>query len=615
MKKNLFLLTVFLLSSAIYGQKINKSGPLIKKSAKMSVENQPYFGSYTTLLKQQQQASKTASTSCNNLDLDDGNYNGWYVYKGQNQSSIQSPINVIIDTTATITGANILTAFNSVVDTANSVETFSVSNISIKSPYSGSHIARVNHRGMGGDVGILEKVIPVTTSNPFVNFSYFAFLENSPHAVSDQPYFKIFFFDSNNDTIPGTYLQVTSNTSSANPGFSTVDNYFYKPWTPVSVNLTAYIGQTVTAQFIASDCVLSQAGHNGHIYIDFDCYSTGPSVQNTWPGDANYDLTVNYADMFYIGTGYNTTGIPRATIDNSYAAFPSTDWSSNSLYLVNSKHADCNGDGIINGLDSVAVNQNYGLTHQYKNNLTQLVALNTTAQHSISITSNVNSVAYGQNLSLSFDIGSQTKLVDSLYGIGFSLNYPINLVDPLFTNQSCSGSAIGTIGTDLIKLAQPLNNNIDMVAVRTDHQNKTGFYGNLFTLNLKANQFITNDSIINFSISNIKAITKNGYNIPILNSTTKSINFQANAVASIHKQEYELTSIYPNPAQNTINVSSPTKIKNYEITSVLGDIVKLSTTNGSSKMAIDISDLAKSVYFISITTENGNKIVKQFIKL
>lgn len=609
------LLAVFSIDSTICAQKINKSEPLIKKSANIRVENQSYFGSYTTLFKQQL-ASKTASTSCNNLDLDDGNYNGWFVYKGENQNSLQNPSNVIIDNTATVTGANILTTFNAIIDSLNSFEAYSTSTLSVKSPYSNSsHIARVNHVGNGGNVGILEKIIPITASNTFVNFSYFAFLENATHSNDQQPYFKIFFFDSNNDTIPGTFLQVTSNTSGANPGFSTTDNYFYKPWTPVSVDLSAYIGQTVTAQFIAADCVVSQGGHGGHIYIDFDCNSTNPTVQNTWPGDANYDLTVNFADMFYIGSAYNTTGIPRATVDNSYSSFASTDWSSNSLYLVNSKHADCNGDGVINGLDTVAVNQNYGLTHLYKNNVTQLVALNTTAQHSISITSNVNTVSYGQNLSLSFDIGSQTKLVDSLYGIGFSLNYPASLIDPLFTNQSCFGSALGTYGTNLIKLAQPLNNYIDMVAVRTDHQNKTAFYGNLFTLNLKANQFITNDSIINFSISNIKAITKNGYNIPILNNVTKSINFQANAVTGIHKQEYELTSIYPNPAQNTITISSPAKIKNYEITSVLGNIVQQSATNTNSKVDIDISGLAKSTYFISITTENGNKIVKQFIKL
>ena len=614
MKKILLLLAVFSIGSTIYAQKINKSEPLIKKSANIRVENQPYFGSYTTLFKQQKLASKTVSTSCNNLDLDDGNYNGWFVYKGENQNSLQNPTNVILDTSATITGSNVVTAFNSVIDSANATELFSASAISVKSPYSSSHVARVNHVGNGGNVGILEKVIPITGANPYVNFSYFAFLENANHTISEQPYFKIFFFDSNNDTIPGTFLQVTSNTSGANPGFSTIDNYFYKSWTPVSVDLSAYIGQTVTAQFIAADCVISQGGHGGHIYIDFDCNSTNPTVQNTWPGDANYDLTVNFADMFYIGSAYNTTGIPRATVDNSYSSFASTDWSSNSLYLVNSKHADCNGDGIINGLDSVAINQNYGLTHQYKNNITQLVALNTTSQHSISITSNVNTVSYGQNLSLSFDIGSQTKLVDSLYGIGFSLNYPTSLIDPLFTNQSCFGSALGTYGTDLIKLAQPLNNYIDMVAVRTDHQNKTAFYGNLFTLNLKANQFITNDSIINFSISNIKAITKNGYNIPILNNVTKSINFQANAVTGIHKQEYELTSIYPNPAQNTITILSSGKIKNYQITSILGNVVKQSmVTNGN--LTIDVSDLAKSAYFINIETENGNKIVKQFIKL
>jgi hypothetical protein len=615
MKKNLFILTVFLLSSTIYGQKINKSGSFIKKSANMHIENQPYFGSYTTLLKQQQQAAKTASTSCNNLDLDDGNYNGWFVYKGENQNSLQSPSNVITDTTATVTGINVLNSFNSVIDSINSFEAYSTSTVTVKSPYSSSsHIARVNHVGYGGNVGILEKIIPITTSNTFVNFSYFAFLENSPHTISEQPYFKIFFFDSNNDTIPGTFLQVTSNTSGANAGFSTVDNYFYKPWTPVSVDLSAYIGQTVTAQFIAADCVISQGAHGGHIYIDFDCYSSGPAVQNTWPGDANSDLTVNFADLFYIGAGYNTTGIPRATIDNSFSAFPSTDWSTNSLYLVNSKHADCNGDGTINGLDTIAVNQNYGMTHQYKNNVTQLVALNTALQNSITITSTIDSVAYGQNLSLSFNIGSQTTLVDSLYGIGFSLNYPTNLIDPLYTNQSCNSSVLGTYGTNLIKLAQPLNNAIDMVAVKTDQQNKTNFYGNLFTLNLKANQFITNDSIFNFSISNIKAITKSGYNVPIGNAT-KSIVFKSNEITGIKNKVYELTSIYPNPAQNTITISCPTKIKHYEITSVLGNVIKQSSINSISKVDINISDLAKSAYFISITTENGNKIVKQFIKL
>ena len=48
---------------------------------------------------------------------------------------------------------------------------------------------------------------------------------------------------------------------------------------------------------------------------------------------------------------------------------------------------------------------------------------------------------------------------------------------------------------------------------------------------------------------------------------------------------------------------------------MLGNVVKQSTSNGSSKVDVDINDLAKSAYFISITTESGNKIVKQFIKL
>ena len=40
-----------------------------------------------------------------------------------------------------------------------------------------------------------------------------------------------------------------------------------------------------------------------------------------------------------------------------------------------------------------------------------------------------------------------------------------------------------------------------------------------------------------------------------------------------------------------------------------------STSQKHEKDAIYVSDLAKSAYFINIETENGNKIVKQFVKL
>ncbi|MES2761113.1 MAG: T9SS type A sorting domain-containing protein [Bacteroidota bacterium] len=637
MKKNLLLLIVLSLCVNLSAQQFSR-----KKAMKMAIKEgispsnyekfieqerlkfenngqrpvNPYHGSYTALLKKQQSAAKTASTSCNNVNLEDGNYNNWNVFTGININSLSTPTNVIVDTTATVTGLNTLSAYNSIVDNAHATDS---SGIALNSPYIGNNIARVNHFGNMQHVGILERQIVVSPSDPFVNFSYTAFLENAGHMVQEQPYINIIFFDINNDTIPGTFLNVTanSNTSSANPGFSTISyspgqQYFYKPWTPVSVDLSAYAGQTVTAQFIASDCV--QGGHGGYMYIDFECNSAGTTVPNTWPGDANYDLTVNFADLFYIGAGYSLSGPPRATIDNSYNAFPSTDWAANSLYLVDAKHADCNGDGTVDLLDTAAISQNYGIAHAFKNSMTYLTAQSVNTQFPITIVPTADSVYYGQSLSLSFNLGNSITPVDSIYGLGFTLTYPDQLVDPLYTNQSCTTSLLGTYGTNLLKLAKPLGNVIDMVAVKNDHQNSVNINGNIFTLNLRANQQNVSDSVFNFSITNLRAITKTGYTIPFTNAS-KSIKFKANLSTGLKANHNDLISIYPNPAQNKITITSPDKIKSYQITSVLGNVVKQATSNNSGTTDIDITDLAKSTYFISIETENGHKIVKQFIKL
>ena len=636
MKKNLLLLIGIVFCISLNAQQFSR-----KKAMKMAIKEgiaaseyekfieqervkfenngqrpiNPYHGSYTALLKKQLSAAKTASTSCNNIDLEDGNYNNWSVFTGINMNSLSTPTNVIVDTTATINGLNTLSAYNSIVDNAHAIDS---SGITLNSPYIGTNIARVNHYGNMQHVGILERQIVVSPSDPFVNFSYAAFLENAGHAIQEQPYINIIFFDINNDTIPGTFLNVTANTSGANPGFSTISyplgqQYFYKPWTPVSVDLSAYVGQTITAQFIASDCV--QGGHGGYMYIDFECNSAGTTVPNTWPGDANYDLTVNFLDLFYIGTAYNNTGAPRATIDNTYNPFPSTDWGSNSMYLVNAKHADCNGDGTVDAMDTTAILQNYGQSHAFKNGTTYLTAQNATTQYPVTIVSNTDSIYSGQNLNLSFNIGSATTNIDSLYGLGFTLSYPDQLIDPLYNDLSCVNSILGTDGLNLIKFTKSIGNNkIDLVAVKTDHQNTVNLNGTVFTLNLKTNQQITNDSTFNFAITNLHALTKSGYPIP-LNNVSKPIKFKANLTTSIKTNHTDLLVIYPNPTQNKITISSPDKIKNYQITSVLGNVVKQANCNGNTNTDIDISDVAKSTYFISIETENGNKIFKQFIKL
>lgn len=72
------------------------------------------------------------------------------------------------------------------------------------------------------------------------------------------------------------------------------------------------------------------------------------------------------------------------------------------------------------------------------------------------------------------------------------------------------------------------------------------------------------------------------------------------------------TSIYPNPANNELNVQALTQISNVEIINLLGQSMGSYEVNANSTK-LDIANLKTGTYFIRVTIENASKVYK-FIK-
>jgi subtilisin family serine protease len=70
--------------------------------------------------------------------------------------------------------------------------------------------------------------------------------------------------------------------------------------------------------------------------------------------------------------------------------------------------------------------------------------------------------------------------------------------------------------------------------------------------------------------------------------------------------------IFPNPANNELNVQAMTTISNVEIMNVLGQSMGIHQVN-SNNAKLDISSLKAGAYFIRVTIENASKVYK-FIK-
>jgi len=116
-------------------------------------------------------------------------------------------------------------------------------------------------------------------------------------------------------------------------------------------------------------------------YGDVNVSSNPPSAQfhivgplkkvskAVYPGDVNYDGIVNALDIMHIGHYFNESNNSQNNPDINWQPFQREDWNTNqtSIYCYygyeDLKHADCNGDGIINLTDLDAIEQNWLSNH------------------------------------------------------------------------------------------------------------------------------------------------------------------------------------------------------------------------------------------------------------
>lgn len=173
--------------------------------------------------------------------------------------------------------------------------------------------------------------IPADQNDYSILYNYAVVFQNPPHQPWEQPRFtsKVYDVTDRKYIDCGSFEFVASSNL---PGFklsSSGNNVYYKPWSPVTVNLSGLAGKTVRLEFTTNDCAFTQ--HFGYAYLDVneDC-SSGPiagnvicggseSVTLTAPfGFASYAwYTANFAKL--LSTQNTLTIAPVPPVDTKYA--------------------------------------------------------------------------------------------------------------------------------------------------------------------------------------------------------------------------------------------------------------------------------------------------------
>lgn len=206
------------------------------------------------------------------------------------------------------------------------VNPLGIAEIPFIAPFGGNASVRLGNAATGSNKERLQYVFNVTPNNKAFYYQ-FAVVFNNPagHNANEQPYFKIKFLDTAGNLVGGPCgeYNILSSQAPTDPTYQVFDNgnSYYRKWERVNVDLSPYIGQTITIEFETADCSLS--GHYGYAYVDAGCLENLDANVDYCAGDAFAQLVAEPGFTNYQWFGPNTmTPIAGATNDTLLVPAP-----------------------------------------------------------------------------------------------------------------------------------------------------------------------------------------------------------------------------------------------------------------------------------------------------
>lgn len=367
-------------------------------------------------------------------------------------------------------------------------------------------------------------------------------------------------------------------------------------WVPDTTDISAspYI---VTLTVTDDNCPFT--GTNTYAYYVF---VNACNTNDVWPGDANWDGTADLYDLLPIGIAFNETGPVRAGASLNWVAQPAANWNGTFINGLNYKHADTNGDGVVNIADTTAIGQNFGLTHPLRK-----FPPTAAATANLIITPSQDTVPTSTPVDLVVSLDSPA---DSIYGLAFRLNFTPGLILPGSITLNYASSIFGTPGIDMLEMnvIQGGMGYADISITGIDQLNRNA-NGPVVVMAIVTTDNVSGKTSYDVFASDVEAIYKNGNPIAVMPAGT------------IVTVDPNLTSVYqPDPGQffyayitnaNTLTYTYTGKglLESIELSDMQGRVV-ISSGLTSNSGEIMLQDLSAGIYSVR-TFINGTPVVRK----
>ncbi|MCD6019222.1 MAG: Alkaline phosphatase [Bacteroidetes bacterium] len=351
-----------------------------------------------------------------------------------------------------------------------------------------------------------------------------------------------------------------------------------------NITITPAVSSTYT---VIGENVCGNLSQSITVNIDSTC-------TDVWPGDANSDGTADNLDVLELGLHYTQTGPARTMASNAWQSYFANNWPGTITNGKNLNHSDCNGDGIINDSDTLAIYNNYGLIHTFK------TAQTNTINPVLTIIPDQASVVKGTWGSASINIGSATDPINNINGVAFTIDFDNSLIETNNIYIEYQNSFLDAGQNLYFRKLDFANGKIYTAITHTLANNANGF-GKIATLHYQIKSSLTTDETCSLGLIQANKSDASGNIVP-LSSGVGIFLVSGTSVG------FNLISISPNPTNGFLTLSSKTDLQKIEVLSVTGQTMLTEIPTGTSH-TLSLESFANGIYFVNV--HQNDRIVKR----
>ena len=362
------------------------------------------------------------------------------------------------------------------------------------------------------------------------------------------------------------------------------------------------VNPTVTTNYTVSGTDMNGCTNTETVSLTVDNI-----CQDVWPGDANSDGTADNVDVLELGLHYTQTGAARSSVSNNWQSYFSNNWAGTITNGKNLNHSDCNGDGTINNDDTLAIYNNYGLTHAFK------TAQTTTVNPQLTIVPDQAMVVKGIWGTASVYLGDATTNINTINGLAFTVDFDKTLIEPNSIWIEYINSFIDASPNLYFRKLDFSNGKIYAATTHTVSNNVSGF-GKIATLHYQILSNLATDQVLNLSLTQANQSNASGLITPLSSGTGTLMAIGA----SVGMDERVLNGnvmISPNPMNGILNINFSIVPQNarFEIYNSIGALVMTEIVNAKNS-TINTNNLSSGIYFVKVWDENKVIAVKKVVK-